>query len=176
MVSIKKPLMLMVWRFQQINSMIIIVGLSMTLTFQLYPYIGWRFTELGIPSKLDWLIITIIFILIFFGAVLVGIIYDVLLKLWIQSRIVQIERDPYQSEKISPKLILNFKYCFLPLVKKLKCRDETEFLTKWIERNIEDDANAHKVAMDVIKWVNEYKLKPEDVRWLDDMERIHPRS
>ncbi len=176
MAGIKKPLMLMVWRFQQVNSMIIIVGLSMTLTFQLYPYIGWRFAELGIPSKLDWLIMLIIFILIFAGAILIGFIYDVLFKLWIPSRIVQIERDPYQNEKIQPKMILNYRYTFLPLIKKSNCSSEAKFLEKWIERNLDEDENAKKVTKSVVDWVNDYELKPEDIKWLDEIERLQKKS
>ena len=64
--------MLLIWRFQQVNSMIIIVGLSMTLTLQIYPYISWRFYFL-IDPELDWLIILVIFIIIFSGAVIIGI-------------------------------------------------------------------------------------------------------
>lgn len=172
MVSIKKSLMLLVWRFQQINSLIIIVGLSMTLTLQVYPYIGWRFAGLGIPSKMDWLIMIIIFVIIFACAVFVGIIYDVVLQLWIEQQVVTIERQPYAKEKFPPKSILNRQYFYIPLLKKVGLENEAEFQAKWTERNMQEDPILRKDVNRVVDWINQYKLKPEDKRWMQDLEKI----
>jgi len=172
MAGIKKGLMLMVWRFQQINTMVLIIGLSITLTFQLYPYVRWRFYGWGISPNLDWLIILIIFLIIFACAVIVGLIYDVLLKLWIQHAVVMIERNPYAKEKIPAKQILNRKYFYIPLLKKSNLDAEVEFNEKWVERNMEDDPILRKDTERVIAWINEYKLKPADKRWLKELERL----
>jgi len=170
--SVKKSLMLLVWRFQQINSMILIIGLSFTLTLQSYKYISWRFVALGIPAKLDWLIMLIIFIIIFSGAIVVGIIYDSIMKLWIQQSIVTVERNPFAKEKIAAKVILNRKYFFNPLLEKANLKNELKFSDMWIERNMEDDPILRKDVYRIINWVNEYKLKSEDKRWLQDVEKI----
>jgi len=164
--------MLLVWRFQQINSMILIIGLSFTLTLQSYKYISWRFVALGIPAKLDWLIILIIFIIIFSGAIVVGIIYDSIMKLWIQQSIVTIERNPFAKEKIAAKMILNRKYFFIPLLKNANLKNEVKFSEKWIERNLEEDPILRKDVYRIFNWINEYKLKPVDKRWLQDVEKV----
>ncbi len=172
MAKIKKGMMLTLWRFQQINSLIIIIGLSMTLTLQIYPYVGWRFEVLGIPHNLDWLIMLILFILIFLSAVFVGIIYDTIFKLWIQQQIVTIERQPYAKEKLTPKTILNRKYSWIPLLKKAGLESEAEFQEKWIEKNMEVDPIMRRDVDRVIAWIHGYKLKPADKRWLHDLEKL----
>ena len=172
MADIKKSMMLIVWRFQQINSMIIIVGLSLTLTFQLYPYMSWRFVNLGIPAEWDWLIIIIIFFLIFTGAIFVGIIYDVILKLWIQQAIVTQERHPYAKDKINAKGIVNKQYYWAPMLRNIGLENEARFTEKWIELNMEDDPILRKDVNRIVAWINNYKLKPEDKRWLEELEVI----
>lgn len=177
MAGIKKAAMLLVWRFQQINSMIIIIGLSLTLTFQVYPLIGWRFVDfLKIPAELDWLIILIIFIIIFAGAVIIGIIYDTILKLWVQQSVVVQERTPYAKEKITAKGMLNRQYFWIPMLKSIKLDNEVEFNLRWMERNMEEDPILQKDVNRVISWINQYKLKPEDKRWLKDLKKILDKS
>lgn len=176
MADIKKGLMLLIWRFQQVNSMIIIIGLSMTLTLQIYPYVGWRFVNLGIPANWDWLIIILLFIIIFSGAVFVGVIYDSIFKLWIQQQVVTIERQPYAKEKIAAKGVLNRKYFFIPMLYKAGSTLEAEFQEQWVEKNLENDPILRKDVERVIAWINEYKLKPEDKRWLKSIEELNKKS
>ena len=148
---LKKGFMLMVWRFQQVNSMILIVGLSLTLTFQLYPHVDDWFVSFGIPRKLDWLIMLIIFIILFGGALLCGIIYDVLLKLWIQQQVVTIERQPYAKEKMNAKEIITWRYFNIPLMKAdekildhlgkkdKELSENIKFVDNWCSYNLKQD-------------------------------------
>ena len=172
----KKSLMLLVWRFQQINSMIMIIGLSLTLTLQILPYVDWRFHRLGIPASYNWLIVLIIFLIIFFGAVIVGIIYDVVLKLWIQQQTIMIERNPFAKERLAAKAVLNRQYFWVPMLKKAGLEHEAEFSAKWAEHNMETDPILRKDVNRVIQWINEYKLKPADKRWLKDVEQLLKKS
>jgi hypothetical protein len=172
MSNVKKGLMLLVWRFQQINSLIIIVGLALTLTLQIYPYIGWRFEVLGIPHDWDWLIILIIFIIIFSGAVIIGILYDTVFKFWIQQQVVIIERNPFAKEKMPPKGILNRRYFWIPILRKTGLTREAEVMNSWVEKNMDSDPLVRKDVDRVIRWINEYELKPADKRWLKDVESI----
>ncbi len=169
-------MMLLVWRFQQINSMIMIIGLSLTLTLQIFPFVGWRFHKLGIPGTYNWLIVLIIFLIIFSGAVIVGIIYDVVFKLWIQQQTIIVERQPYAKEKLAAKLVINRKYFWEPLLRKTGLENEAEFSAKWVEHNMEIDPILRKDVNRVIQWINEYKLKPADKRWLKDLEEIMNKS
>jgi hypothetical protein len=170
--GIKKSMMLVVWRFQQVNSMIMIIGLSLTLTLQILPFVDWRFHRIGFTAEYNWLIVLIIFLIIFSGAVIVGIIYDVILKLWIQQQTIVVERQPYAKEKLAAKALLNRKYFWIPMLKKAGLDNETEFSAKWVEHNMETDPILRKDVNRVIQWINEYKLQPEDKRWLKDLEQI----
>ena len=172
MSNVKKSLMLLVWRFQQINSMVIIVGLAFTLTLQIYPYIGWRFVELGIPYDWDWLIILIIFVIIFSGAVFVGILYDTVFKFWIQQQVVIVERNPFAKEKIAPKGVLNKRYFWVPMLRKSGLDHEADFMTSWVEKNLDESPLVRKDVQRVVKWINEYELRPADKRWLKDVETL----
>jgi hypothetical protein len=172
MVDWKKGAMLVVWRFQQVNSLVIIVGLSMTLTLQVYPYVGWWFESMGIPHKLDWLIMIIIFGLTFTGAVIFGILYDVVFKLWIPQMVVTTERTPYAKEKMAAKPLLNKRYFFIPMLRQAGLKNEAAFNTMWIERNLKEDKILKRDVEKIIAWVNEYELKPADKRWLKDVEKI----
>lgn len=174
MSNIKKNLMLMVWRFQQVNSFVVIFGLSMTLTLQVLPFVKWRFNQIGIVD--NWLINLILFLLIFTGAIVVGIIYDTLLKLWIQQQVINIERNPYAKEKIAPKGVLNRKFFFIPMLKKAGLTSEATLQESWVERNLERDPILRKDVYRIIKWVNDYQLKSEDKRWLMDINKIINRE
>ncbi|MFW9879047.1 MAG: hypothetical protein ACFFG0_38700 [Candidatus Thorarchaeota archaeon] len=176
MAGIKKGLMLLVWRFQQVNSMIVIIGLSLTLTLQILPFVDWRFHKLGITSDYNWVIVLILFLIIFSGALIVGIIYDAVLKLWIQQQTVTIERQPYAKEKLAAKALLNRKYFWIPMLKKAGLEKEAEFSDKWVEHNMKTDANLRKDVNRVIQWINEYELKPADERWLKDIEEVLKKS
>ena len=172
MVNIKKSLMLLVWRFQQVNSMILIVGLSMTFTLQIFPHVDDWFVSIGIPRKLDWLIMLIVFIIVFACAVLCGIIYDTVLKLWIQQSIVNVERQPYAKERLKPKMVLNMRYFWMPMLKSTKCDAEAKFTTKWVEHTMKTDKTLRNDTERIIDWINEYELKPEDKRWLKQLEKV----
>ena len=172
MEKLKKLMMLLVWRFQQINAMYIIIGLSFTLTLQVYPLIGWRLDNLGIPPEWDWLKIIIIFLIILSGALLIGVIYDTIFKLWIQQQVVLQEHNPYAKGKLNPKLMINMKYYWIPIVKKLGLENEGEFASKWTALNLHEDPIARKEVELISAWIHEYKLKPEDKRWLKDLEKI----
>ncbi len=174
--GLKKSLMLTVWRFQQINSMIMIIGLSLTLTLQLLPFVGWRFHQWGIPASHNWLIVLIIFLIIFSSAVIIGLLYDVVLKLWIQQQTIMVERQPYAKEKMAAKAILNRKYFWIPMLKKAGLENEAEFSAKWAEHNMQVDPILRKDVNRVIQWINEYELKPADERWLKDLEQILKKS
>jgi hypothetical protein len=176
MSGIKKAMMLLVWRFQQVNSMIMIVGLSLTLTLQILPFVDWRFHQLGIHNKYNWLIVVIIFVVIFSGAIIVGIIYDAVLKLWIQQQTILVERQPYAKEKLSAKGVLNRKYFWIPMLKSVGLDGEAELSNKWVERNMETDPILRKDVNRVIQWINEYKLQPADKRWLKDVELVLKKS
>jgi hypothetical protein len=160
-----------IWRFQQIGGIIAVALMCLNLTVPLYEFTGWRLHFL-IPPNLDWLIYLILFLISFSIALLFGVIYDKVLKLWRHHQIVAVERNPFQKGRINPHEMVTWQYTFIPILLKNGLRDEAEFNLKWNERNIERDAELRKEVYRIIEWINAYKLKNVDDRWLSDISEL----
>lgn len=172
MESLGKNFMKIIWRFQQVGALVAIVLVCLNLTIPIYVLSGWRFVKLGIPKGLDWLIIIIIFSIIFSIVLIFGYVYDRILKLWRHQMAVAIERNPYNKGRITPSEMLQWQYFLIPLLVKNDLKAEAEFNLKWNERNMERDPELRKEVFRIMKWVQEYKLKNMDDRYLQDIATI----
>ena len=137
-----------------------------------YTNMGWRLVDLGIPAKLDWLIVIIIFTIIFSIAMLFGFLYDKTFKLWRHKEIVAVERNPYQKGRINAAELINWQYTVIPYLYKVGLTKEAEFNLKWNEANMERDPELRKEVYRVINLINDYKLDDVDERWLKDISEI----
>ncbi len=176
MVSVGKSVMTHIWRFQQVGGLVAVTLMCLNLTILLYAYIGWWFERIGVPHKLDWLIMIIIFTLSFTIALLFGVLYDTVFKLWRHREIVAVERNPYMKGRIKPTELVSWQYIYIPLLIKYGLKDEAIFNLKWNERNMERDPELRKDVFRMMKWINEYKLKDVDDRWICDIEDITKRK
>lgn len=167
-----KILMKHVWRFQQVGGLIAVTLMCLNLAIPIYVYMGWRFVELGIPAELDWLIIIIIFLIIFSFTLLFGYAYDRILKLWRYHQIVAMERNPFQKGRITPNELIQWQYIIIPYLYKTGFAAEAEFNLKWNEANMEHDPELRKEVYRIIDWIEDYKLKDVDERWLKDISEI----
>jgi hypothetical protein len=171
MESPSKTLMKTVWRFQQVGGIVSVALMCLNLTVPLYEFAGWRFYPY-IPPKLDWLIYIILFAISFSIALFFGLIYDRVLKLWKHHQIVGMERNPFQKGRINPNEMVTWQYTFIPILLKYKLKDEAEFNMKWNEQNMDRDPELRREVYRIIDWINDYKLKDMDDRWLYDMSKI----
>ncbi len=176
MESPRKSLMKHIWRFQQVGGIVAVALMCLNLTIPLYSEYGWILVDLGIPEKLDWLIIMIYFLFTFSIALLFGIIYDRVLKLWRFHQIVAVERNPFQKGRISPNEMVNWQYTFIPLLLKNGLKEEAEFNLKWNEQNMDRDPELREEVFRIIDWINRYNLKDVDDRWLLEISDITKRK
>jgi hypothetical protein len=172
MVSLGKGLMKHIWRFQQVGGLVSVTLMCLNLTVLLYAYIAWWFESIGIPHKWDWLIMMIIFLIAFSIALLFGIVYDKVFRLWRHREVVAAERNPYMKGRIKPTELVSWQYINIPLLMKHGLKEEAEFNLKWNERNMERDPELRKDVYRMMKWINDFKLKEVDDRWLRDISEI----
>ena len=172
MVSGRKSLMTHIWRFQQVGGLVAVVLMCLNLTIPLYKTYGWILIRIGIPANLDWLIVIIYFLLTFALALLFGLMYDRILKLWKYHQIVAMERNPYQKGKMTPAEVVIWQYNYIPLLWKYGLKEEAIFNLKWNEANMERDPELRKDVFELIDWINKYKLKVGNDRWVPDIHEI----
>jgi uncharacterized membrane protein YraQ (UPF0718 family) len=176
MESPRKNLMKHIWRFQQVGGIVSVALMCLNLTIPLYNEYGWFLVNLGIPENLDWLLILIYFAFTFSLALIFGILYDKVLKLWRFHQIVAVERNPFQKGKINPNEMVNWQYTIIPLLLKNGLKEEAIFNLKWNEQNMERDPALREEVYRIIDWISKYKLKDMDDRWLAEMSEITKRK
>lgn len=168
MAEIKKGIMKYIWRIQQIGALGSIIMLAMAIALILFPYVQWRFIEIGIPKEWDWVIILILWLIVV-GIVLTGgFAYDVLFRLWIPQQCVAVERNPFTKNLITPKECINWQYCWIPILKKLELKTEAEFMIKWNEHIMNEYPVLRGEVYKVIKWVQDYNIPPPAERYLTE--------
>lgn len=166
----KKSFMIHFWRIQQCQTIISVLFWSATLAGVFYPYLSPWFIKYGIIGEGQVGLGLILIFLIVLGIIsLFGFIYDVSLKMWIEMGVVSIERDIYAKTKQSAKEIVQWQYYLLPIMRSIGRPLEANFYEKWNERCMEEDPVLRKDVQAIIDWVNAYKMRPEDDRWLKDL-------
>ncbi|TET91521.1 MAG: hypothetical protein E3J35_02065 [Methanomassiliicoccales archaeon] len=126
--------------------LISIIFWSLTLTGVFYQYIRewWLFTEVfHIPPENVGLGMTVLFFLVIFSIVLIGVAYDKVFRLWQEQSIVAVERNPYSRFLLMPKEILLWKRCQMRILKEVvkddpEAQRDIEFMDKWMEKLMED--------------------------------------
>ncbi len=171
-----KILMKTVWRFQQVGGIVSVALMCLNLTVPLYGYTHWRFYNIGITSKYDWLIYFILFIFTFSLALSFGIMYDRIFKLWKHHQIVAAERNPFNKGRINPNELVTWQYLFIPLLLKRGLKEEALFNLKWNEINMDLDPELRNEVFRIIDWINTYKLKDVDERWIMDITKATKRK
>lgn len=114
--------MVQVWRLQQIAMVGSLILLVINLGLTIYGYIDWRIRNpyIGVPAVV-FALVTVIWIAAW--------AWDRRLRLWREQQSVIIERNPYASERLSPKELLMFEYVWIPGMQKAdpefaaKCRE-----------------------------------------------------
>jgi hypothetical protein len=151
MATIKKGLMTYVWRIQQSQMLIGIVFWSLTLTGVFYQYFAPLFdTHLGISQSNILGGMAFLLAVVLGSVLLVGIAYDRVFRLWKESSIVSIERNPYSRFLMMPKEILLWKRCQLRILKEVakddpEAQKDIEFMDKWFDKLLKDPKIAKQV-------------------------------
>ena len=151
MVQVKKALMTYIWRIQQ-SQMIISIGFwSLTLTGIFYQYFAPLFdVYLGVPQENVFLGMLLLLFIVLVGVIIIGFAYDRIFRLWQESSIVNVERNPYSRLLMMPKEILLWKRCQLRILKEVAKDDpeahkDIEFMDRWFDKLLEDPRIAQQV-------------------------------
>ena len=151
MVQVKKALMTYIWRIQQ-SQMIISIGFwSLTLTGIFYQYFAPLFdVYLGVPQENVFLGMLLLLFIVLAGVIIIGFAYDRIFRLWQESSIVNVERNPYSRLLMMPKEILLWKRCQLRILKEVSKDDpetqkDIEFMDRWFDKLLEDPKIAKQV-------------------------------
>lgn len=104
---LKKLIMIVLWRTQQIGQTASLVMLALTLALTVNAYIEWRFsnTYIGVVLTLTALVV---FILI------AGFIWDRKLRMWHEQSVVTAERNPFNMHKMTAKEIVHVSMLWVP--------------------------------------------------------------
>jgi hypothetical protein len=151
MVQVKKGLMTYIWRIQQSQMIISIVFWSLTLTGVFYQYFAPLFdVYLGIPQENVFSGMLLLFFIVLLSVVLIGIVYDRVFRLWQESSVVSVERNPYSRFLLMPKEILLWKRCQLRILKEVakddpEAQKDIEFMDRWFDKLLEDPKIAKQV-------------------------------
>lgn len=158
---VKKMFMIQVWRIQQSYAIFSLFAWSFLLTFTSYPYIAPLFSRWGVISAEDVLLgMAVLFLIVFFGILAFGFLYDRILKLWREQADVVYERNPYAKEKLMPKEILLWKKAHLRTLREVAKQDpevweDIEFMEKWIQKSLESDPLLRKEVQETEKWISQ---------------------
>ncbi|MEE9224560.1 MAG: hypothetical protein V3U51_07425 [Thermoplasmata archaeon] len=151
MVQVKKALMTYIWRIQQSQMIISIVFWSLTLTGIFYQYFAPLFDiYLGVPQENVLLGMLLLLFIVLAGVIIIGFAYDRIFKLWQESSIVNVERNPYSRLLMMPKEILLWKRCQLRILKEVarddpEAQKDIEFMDRWFDKLLEDPKIAKQV-------------------------------
>lgn len=140
-----------IWRIQQ-SQMIISIGFwSLTLTGIFYQYFAPLFdVYLGVPQENVFLGMLLLLFIVLVGVIIIGFAYDRIFRLWQESSIVNVERNPYSRLLMMPKEILLWKRCQLRILKEVSKDDpeaqkDIEFMDRWFDKLLEDPKIAKQV-------------------------------
>lgn len=139
---IKKKLMELLWRIQASQTVIGMIFWPLTITGIFYPYIRERSNNYGFGQNAVFQGMMITFLIIVMGIVIFGLLFDKL-RFWKEQNIVAVERNPYNSYKLSPKDIYNLRAWLLAVKANPDIGPETkkqiDFYETWIDFNLKDD-------------------------------------
>lgn len=156
---VKKALMIQLWRIQQSQSVISLFFWALTLAGVFYlNYFHPVFVSLGLPKSEVFLGTIILFFIIIVAFLVIGLIYDRILKLWVEQTDVSVERNPYSSGYLMPKDVIFWRRSTLPIMRELARKDssiqkDVEFMEKWIEVSMDKQKGLADNVMKLEEWL-----------------------
>lgn len=85
----------------------------------------------------------LLFVIVLTTVVLIGVVYDRVFRLWRESSVVSVERNPYSRFLLMPKEILLWKRCQMRILKEVAKDDpealkDVEFMDRWMDKLMDD--------------------------------------
>ena len=155
---VKKGLMIQLWRLQQSQAMISLFFWALTLAGVYYVYFHPVLVRLGLPENQVFVGIFVLFSLIIITFLILGLLYDRVLKLWVEQTDVAVERNPYSSKYLLPKDIMYWQRSTLPIMRGLAKSDpallkDIEFMEKWIDKSLAKQKGMKDSITSLENWI-----------------------
>jgi hypothetical protein len=119
------------WRIQQISTPANMAMLAVNLTLTVTAYIKWRFGSSYIGIIVAFLILAGII-----GTV--GWAWD-RLRMWHEQNVVNVERNPYNERKMSPKEVYENQIIWVPILEHLGNKKASDIMARWTKEQLEAD-------------------------------------
>ena len=158
----KRFLMTQLWRIQQSYTLLSLGLWGIVIALTAFPFVSaFLVHQFGFDATAPGFVaITLIFLflVVFSGLFVFGIVYDKYLRLWREQLDVMVEKNPYAREKLSPKEILVWRYIYLPAMRlsgrdNLNTKSEIEFVEKWVAISIAADPNIRRAVEEAERWI-----------------------
>jgi len=154
---VKKYAMTIIWRISQAGPLLSIFFWSTTLAGIFWPIVGtagpppgplWSLLRwLGVPLDRVTLVGLLMLFLVFAGFILIiGFLYDRVLKLWREQMDIAMDRNPYAENLLLRKEVMQWDQYYLPLARAMYKVSPDPDLKAAIER--------------VERWVETGKIEP----------------
>lgn len=130
---VKKAFQLWMWRLQQVAQPANMAMLAVTLTLTVTSYIKWRFENPYIGAILTFVILASII-----GTF--GWTWD-RIRMWHEQNVVNVERNPYQMLKMTPKEVYCNQVLWIPLFDYIGNEEGAEIFRRWNKEQLEADPN-----------------------------------
>ncbi len=92
-----------IWRMRKSSSIVNLLFYSLTLSGIYLPYVS-KAVEMN-----QALLLAILYLVSFFALLGIGILYDIVLKMWKEDNIVEVKRNPYQIDLFTKKELEGMK-------------------------------------------------------------------
>jgi hypothetical protein len=151
--------MVQLWRVQQSYTIFGIVFWSLTITGIFYGYIAPKLDEwFGISEENVLVGLILLFLIVLFGILGAGFLYDRVLRLWREQTIVAYERMPYAKELLTPKEIVLWGKVHIRTLKEVAKNDpsvqaDIEFMDRWVAKSMERDRELRRHVRELEEWV-----------------------
>jgi len=144
---VKKAFQLWMWWMQQISQPANMAMLALTLTLTVTNYIKWRFENPYIGMILTFLILASII-----GTF--GWTWD-RIKMWHEQNVVNVERNPYQMLKMTPKEVFSYQTWWFPWLKQQgdEGKRTVELWEKWVKAQLDSDPHLKKQVQEMHTWL-----------------------
>ena len=158
---VKKGLMVQLWRIQQSQGLISLFFWALTLAGIFYVnYVEWFFIKIGLvpgvneQRALGTIYLFLMIVLVF---LLIGLLYDRVLKLWVEQTTVAVERNPYSKERLMPKEVVFWQRGYLSIMKEIAKKDSSmqkdlDFMDKWMSKSLQEPG-LRKEVEELEQWV-----------------------
>ena len=141
---IKHVAMVLIWRVQQIAAIATLVITALTLTLQVSGKL-----DIGVGNP--YLRILVVFTLLVVVILMLGYLWDVKGKLWVEQIEVVVERNPYMTYHMTAKEIVSNLTMWIPLYEATGIHESARIMEDWCKEALSIDPKVKPISDKIIQ-------------------------